>query len=110
MTDHPSITKLLLAVSAPVLWFAHFSVTYALASICDPPSSLISVDAFVPIVTGLSVVAVASLMAIAIAQYRSQRTDHAFLTRMGLGLTALSAVALAWGNLSFLFVPVCEGQ
>jgi hypothetical protein len=110
MTDHPSITKLFFAVSAPVMWFAHFSATYALASICGSSPSLIGAEQFGLIVTGLNGVAVVGLMAIAVAQYRSQGIGDAFLARMGLGLTGLSAVALAWVDLSFLLVPVCDGQ
>jgi hypothetical protein len=110
MSDHPSIKRLLFAVSAPVLWFAHFAVTYALASVCGPAPSLVSGDVFEPIVMGLNVLAVAGLFAIGVAQYRSQRTGDAFLARMGLGLTGLSAVALAWVDLAFLLIPVCDGQ
>jgi hypothetical protein len=109
MSDHPSITWLLFAVGGPVLWFAHFSVTYALASICGPTPALLSAEAFVSIVTVLNVVAVVGLTSTAVAQYRHQRTADAFLARMGLGLTGLSAVALAWVWLSVLLVPACEG-
>jgi hypothetical protein len=45
-----------------------------------------------------------------VAQYWSQRTGDAFLARMGLRLTGLSAVALAWVDLAFLLIPVCGGQ
>ena len=99
--------KLLLPLSAPVLWFAHFSATYGMASVCGPPSSLINAEQFQSLIVGLNVVALAGLATIALAQFRSQRMGDPFLGRVGLGLTALSTVALAWVNLPLLLVSAC---
>jgi hypothetical protein len=109
-TRHASTVKLLLAFSAPLLWFAHFSIVYGLASVCGPPSSLIDAERLFPIITGVSVVALAGLAAIAVVQARSRQEGDAFLARVGLGLTALSTVALAWVYLSLFFVSDCGGE
>jgi hypothetical protein len=60
-----------------------------------------------PIVTGVSVVALAGLAAIGLTQMRRRRESEAFLARVGLGLTALSILALAWVSLSMFFVSAC---
>jgi hypothetical protein len=101
------MAELLLALSAPLVWFAHFSIVYGLASVCGPPPSPIDPGRFLPIVTGVSVVALAGLAAIGLAQMRRRRESEAFLARVGLGLTALSILALAWVSLSMFFVSAC---
>jgi len=89
----------LLALTGPLVWSTHFLLVYAgQGFICAGSDSLAAL-----LVGAASIVALAALAALLIAQRRTPSSPRA----IALPLTALSSLGVAWVSLPALIVPAC---
>ena len=109
MTKQRSRLDLFLGFTGPGLWFFYLSVVYGIEALsCTSHMGDVGVDGIFAAIKATTVIALGVLVALAFLQFRRQRTGTVFLGRIGLLLTALSAVATLWVALPLVFVGACK--
>jgi hypothetical protein len=103
MTSVRPLAGLLRLGAGPLVWFAHFSLTYgAEVVVCRPPAP--SPDTMLWFGAATTALALLVLGGLAIT---SRRRDATFLPGAALMLTGLAALGVIWTAVPLAILPAC---
>jgi hypothetical protein len=110
-----SVATLLACFAGPVVWAAHFSLTYAASTlICLRAAVPLREKLFFGTAVGLTLVALAALglvawRAIPVAAARGRQEPSGYLGWTTAALAALSALAILWAFAPAAMLSACAG-
>jgi hypothetical protein len=99
--------RLVFALAGPIVWFLLFSALYAIETLACTPAVGLSGTPYGQSAGGAVIAAAVLMVAIGVSQFAARRRSRDPVTRLGLLLTGLSAIAAAWTALPIWVMGSC---
>ena len=101
------MNRLLFALAGPIVWFLLFSALYAIETLACTPIVGLSGTHYGQAAGGAGIAAVVLIVAVGASQFVEWRRSRDSVARLGLLLTGLSVVAVAWTALPIWVMRSC---